>query len=165
VVSIDGKRAGTSPQTVSDLASGRHEVTVQSPHGRISRTVEIAAGEAMSLVVAIPPPAPAAGWVAVQSPVPVRILKGDTLLGSNEVGRLLLPAGRHDLEFTNEALGYQESRTVNVSPGRVSEITLDMPRGTVHLNALPCCCCRSASTPSSFAIHSWASGSRTSWSD
>ncbi len=137
MVSIDGKRAGTSPRTVADLAAGRHEVTVESAHGRISRTVEIGAGDSVSLVVAIPAPALAAGWVAVQSPVPVRILKGDTLLGSNEVGRLLLPAGRHDLEFINEALGYQESRTVNVSPGRVSEITLDTPRGTVHLNALP----------------------------
>lgn len=136
-VSVDGKPVGTAPQTVANLATGRHEVMVESVRGRISRTVEIAAGESVSLVVAIPAPVLSAGWIAVQSPVSVRILKGDTLLGSNEVGRLLLPAGRHDLEFTNEALGYQASRTVTVSPGRVSEITLDMPRGTVHLNALP----------------------------
>jgi hypothetical protein len=136
-VSIDRQLIGTAPVDVANLAVGRHQVSVEGARGRITRTVEIAAGKTVAMVVEIPASAPSAGWIAVRSPVAVRILEGDTLLGSSEVGRLLLPAGRHKLEFINEALGYQAARAVTVSPGRVSEITLDLPRGTVHLNALP----------------------------
>lgn len=136
-VSIDRQPVGTAPVAVANLAVGPHQVTVEGPRGRITRTVEIAAGKTVAMVVDIPAPAPSAGWIAVKSPVSVRIFEGETLLGSSEVGRLLLPAGRHNLEFVNEALGYHEARAVTVSPGRVAAISLDMPRGTVHLNALP----------------------------
>ena len=37
----------------------------------------------------------------------------------------------------NDALGFRETRSVNVSPGQVSTITLNWPKGSMALNALP----------------------------
>lgn len=136
-VSIDGEPVGLAPVSVANLSPGRHTVSIESDRGRIARSVSLEAGRTVSMVVAIPVPAVSAGWISVKSPVAVRIHEGDMLIGSNEIGRILLPSGRHELRFSNEVLGYQAVRSVVVSAGRVSAIALDMPEGTVHLNALP----------------------------
>ena len=76
------------------------------------------------------------GWLAI-SGVPVRIMENGTLLGSTETPRILLPAGSHELELTNTALGYRVTRTVQVVAGQTVSITLQAPQGTVSINALP----------------------------
>ena len=37
----------------------------------------------------------------------------------------------------NEALGYRATRTVQVSPGKVTPMRVDIPKGTAALNAAP----------------------------
>ena len=49
----------------------------------------------------------------------------------------MLPAGRHELQLVNEALGYKVARTVTVQPGKTASLSADMPNGTVNLNASP----------------------------
>jgi hypothetical protein len=49
----------------------------------------------------------------------------------------MLAAGRHELDLSNEALGYRATRVVQVGPGKVASITLDLPQGVVNLNAAP----------------------------
>jgi hypothetical protein len=49
----------------------------------------------------------------------------------------MMAAGRHDLELVNETLGYRASRTIQVPAGKVSAISLDLPQGTINLNASP----------------------------
>jgi hypothetical protein len=49
----------------------------------------------------------------------------------------MMAAGRHDLELVNESLGYRATRTVQVPPGKVALVTLDLPNGVVNLNASP----------------------------
>jgi hypothetical protein len=48
-----------------------------------------------------------------------------------------MAAGRHDLELVNETLNYRTKRTVQVPAGKVAPIAIDLPRGTVNLNAAP----------------------------
>jgi hypothetical protein len=37
----------------------------------------------------------------------------------------------------NDALGYRVTRTVTVTPGKVAPIALDLPKGSLSVNALP----------------------------
>jgi len=59
------------------------------------------------------------------------------LLGSTEADRVMLAAGRHELDLVNDTLGYHSTRVVQVPPGKVVSITLDLPQGVVNLNASP----------------------------
>jgi hypothetical protein len=49
----------------------------------------------------------------------------------------MVASGRHDLELVSEALGYRSTRVVQVLPGKVAAIALDLPQGVVNLNAAP----------------------------
>jgi hypothetical protein len=50
---------------------------------------------------------------------------------------VMLASGKHDLEFVNDPLGLRITRTVQVVPGKVTPLSLELPRGVVHLNASP----------------------------
>jgi hypothetical protein len=49
----------------------------------------------------------------------------------------MVSAGRHEIEIVNEAVGYKVIRTLQVAAGKVSSIKLEMPQGTLSLNAQP----------------------------
>jgi hypothetical protein len=141
-VTVDGVAHGVTPLTVEGLATGDHEVILQGANGTSRHTVKVLAGTTASLVApATPPPAasdgPVSGWISVQAPFLIEIREGGNLIGTTETDRLMLAAGRHVLEFVNETVGYRQSRTVQVVPGKVSTMTIELPQGTVNLNASP----------------------------
>ncbi len=92
-----------------------------------------------SLVVPMGAPAGAvaSGWISVTAPVVVDLHENGRLLGNSGIDRIMLAAGKHDIELVNEHVGYRETRTVQVSPGRTAAITVTLPKGTVSLNAIP----------------------------
>jgi hypothetical protein len=136
-VLIDGEVRGVAPLTISDLKAGEHTVVVQGTGEPVSRTVTVQEGAVASLVIAMNSAnAFASGWLAI-SGVPVQIMENGTLLGSTETPRILVPAGSHQLELTNAALGYHVTRTVQVVAGQTLSITLKPPQGTLSINALP----------------------------
>ena len=136
-VLIDGEASGVAPLTVSDLKAGEHAVVVQGTGEPVSRTVTVQEGAVASLVVSMnSASAFASGWLAI-SGVPVQIMENGTLLGSTETPRILVPAGSHELELTNAALGYRVTRTAQVVAGQTLSITLKAPQGTLSINALP----------------------------
>ena len=49
----------------------------------------------------------------------------------------MVAAGRHDIEFVNEALGYRSTQTIQVAPGQVAKVKPDWPQGTIAMNAAP----------------------------
>lgn len=136
-VLIDGEARGVAPLTVSDLKAGEHVVVVQGTGEPVSRTVTVQEGAVASLVISMnSASAFASGWLAI-SGVPVQIMENGTLLGSTETPRILVPAGSHELELTNAALGYRVARTVQVVAGQTLLIALKPPQGTLSINALP----------------------------
>ena len=136
-VLIDGEARGVAPLTVSDLKVGEHAVVVQGTGEPVSRTVTVQEGAVASLVVSMnSASAFASGWLAI-SGVPVQIMENGTLLGSSETPRILVPAGSHDLEFTNAALGYRVTRTAQVVAGQTLSIALKAPQGKLSINAVP----------------------------
>jgi hypothetical protein len=85
----------------------------------------------------MPAGAVASGWLTVSSPVLVNLHENGRLVGNSGIDKIMLPAGRHAIELVNEEVGYHETRTVQVSPGRTSSIAITLPKGTVSLNAIP----------------------------
>jgi hypothetical protein len=49
----------------------------------------------------------------------------------------MVPAGRHDLEIVNDLIGYRGTRSVQVSPGKVTTVSVELPKGSMAVNALP----------------------------
>jgi PEGA domain len=138
-VSVDGLARGTSPVTVADLTPGEHGVLLESDRGSVRQIVLVEAGVTGSLLVPLGTPdgAPVSGWIAVTAPTDVQVFENQHLIGSSQSDRLMVSSGRHDLEIVNERLGYRASRTVQVSPGKVTAIRIDFPKGTIALNAIP----------------------------
>jgi hypothetical protein len=83
------------------------------------------------------PGAPVSGWVSVDAPVEVQVFEDGRLLGTSQTDRIMVAAGRHELELANETLSYRATRVVQVPPGRVAPVRVELPRGTMSLNALP----------------------------
>ena len=73
----------------------------------------------------------------MKAPFSLEIREEGRLVGTTDADRLMLAAGRHDIELVNEALGYRVTRVVQVMPGKVERLTVDLPKGTVSLNATP----------------------------
>jgi len=139
-VSVDGVAHGSSPVTIADLAPGEHAVVLESDLGSVKQLVTIEAGLTASLTVplsAAAEGAPVSGWIAVTAPADVQVFENKRLIGSSQSDRLMMAAGRHDLEIVNETLGYRAARTVQVGPGRVTPVRIDFPKGTIALNAIP----------------------------
>lgn len=138
-VTIDGVAHGVSPITVGDLAPGEHAVVLAGPNGSSRQTVTIERGATASLVVSLASTVNTSqpGWIAVQTPVAVQIFENGRLLGTSATDQIMVSAGRHDIDFVNDTLGFRLSRTVQVAPGKVASVAVDLPSGTLALNAVP----------------------------
>jgi hypothetical protein len=107
--------------------------------GSVKQTVKIEAGNTSSLVVPLGATegAPVSGWIAVSAPGDVQLFENGRLLGTSQSDRLMVSAGRHEIEILSDTLGYRATRTVQVPPGKVTPIRIEFPKGTIALNATP----------------------------
>ncbi len=136
-VLVDGTPRGTSPVVVADLEAGSHVVTVEGRGRRARQAVEVASGTTATLFVPLPgAPPPAAGWLTVAADVELQVHEAGELLGTSRA-RIMLPAGRHELDLVNEELGVRISDEVQVAPGGTAVLEAVLPRGRLDVNALP----------------------------
>jgi hypothetical protein len=75
--------------------------------------------------------------MSVSSPVALQLRENGKVIGTSESDRLMLPAGDHDVEFKNEALGLSLRRVVRVTAGKTATTTIDVPNGVLSINAQP----------------------------
>jgi hypothetical protein len=138
-VLIDGADRGVAPLTVADLAPGNHLVELQANGATTRHTVTVQAGGTASLIspAGAAAAAPVSGWVTVKAPFSMEVRENGRLLGSTESDRIMMAAGRHELELSSELFAYRVTRIVQVIPGKAAALTLDLPRGVVNLNATP----------------------------
>lgn len=137
-VSIDGQPRGSAPLTISNIEPGSHVVRATRDGQTVTQTVRVREGAVSSVIISLVAPAGVtSGWLSVESPFTTQIREDGTLLGNSDTPRIMLASGRHTLELTNAALGYRSRHTVQVAAGKTTALRLDIPNGTVHLNALP----------------------------
>jgi len=138
-VSVDGQPRGVSPLTVPGLTPGNHMVVLENDLGSVNEEVSIQPGATASLVVPMKTPqgAPVSGWISITAPAELQIFENQRLLGSSRTDRIMVAAGRHEIEFGNDALGYHASQTIQVGPGQVARLRPEWPQGTIAINATP----------------------------
>ena len=145
-VTVDNKPAGVTPITVLDLAPGAHAISVTAADGSNARqSVQVEAGATATLRLSLDRPQVAEastsavaessnGWVLFDSPIPLQVLQGGRALG-NSGRRLSLAPGTYDLQL--RSADYSTAKRVEITAGRVSRIDINVPDGTVNLNAAP----------------------------
>jgi hypothetical protein len=121
---------GLTPVTIDNVPIGTHEVVLESDKGSVRSTVKVEADETAELDVQI-----YAGFLAVFAPVELRIFEGGRMLGTTLDGRIMLPPGSHTIRIANPALGYDESRVVEIRPGRVTAVSIEAPTGMLLVDA------------------------------
>jgi hypothetical protein len=129
-VLLDGTAAGHTPLTIPKLKPGRHTLVLSSSTGTLTRKVVVRAGETAHVAEAI-----FSGWLAVFAAIPLNIYAGGQLMGTTEDGRLMLPAGSHDVDLVSERFNYRETRHVNIEPGRVVSYTVSLPTSVIRINS------------------------------
>ena len=138
MVILDGVERGLSPLSVSDLTPGEHVVQVRTATGTVRRTIAIEGGKTVSLVIsALANTGVRAGWVQFTSPIVLELRENGSVIGTTASERLMLPAGNHDIELRNDALGFRATRQVSIAADRTVTLPIPVPNGTVSINALP----------------------------
>ena len=67
----------------------------------------------------------------------MQVYEDGALVGTSEMSRILLRAGRHELTLVNDALGYRITRTLRISPDETTSVELTPPMGMLSINASP----------------------------
>jgi hypothetical protein len=135
---VDGVTRGVTPLTLPDLSAGPHTLAVRFAGGTVEQRVDVVQGTTGSVhVVAPQTPVSAPGWLTVDVASPLQIFEQDKLVGTTNIGRLLLPPGVHVLDFVSDELGFRAQRTVTVRPNTAAEVRLDLPAVTLSVNAQP----------------------------
>jgi hypothetical protein len=158
-VFIDESPKGTTPLRL-DLPAGVHRVRVEGDGGQtrtfeinvlagkeVTQVVELSktperpaaatAAAAAAAVAAAAPAAPDPGFMTVDAPEELQLLEDGRPLGSSTSGRIALEPGSHLIEFRNDSLGFQATRTVQVLPGKTVRVSIPLPEGGLSINATP----------------------------
>jgi hypothetical protein len=154
-VVIDGIERGRTPIVVTGLTSGAHEVKVSGPFRTVTRSVNLLPRQQGRLLVTPArtdtPPAAAAGeraerparaaagtgFVTIESPIVLRVVRNGDFIGTSEDGRLTLPVGNQVIGLENESVGFRDVRTVEVVAGKPTAIVVTPPNGAISINARP----------------------------
>jgi hypothetical protein len=80
---------------------------------------------------------PRSGGLRLMSPIDLHVLEGNRLLGTTSGGTIVASVGTHDFELVNTALGIHLHQTVTFRPGQVTQLSLEIPRGRISVNADP----------------------------
>ncbi len=81
--------------------------------------------------------ASAPGWLAITSDEEVLVYNEGELLGTSRSPRIMLPAGRHELDLVNEDLGLRAPHEVLVPVGGTATLALTLPSARIDVNATP----------------------------
>jgi hypothetical protein len=137
-VQVDGRARGTAPIVISDLEPGEHTVLVAGDSGRIERKVSVEPGSTTSVTLSLPRASgPSAGWLALLAPFDVQVFENGDLVSTGGTPKIMLPAGRHDLRLVNASLGFDDTRGIEIVPGRIVELRVEPPKATLSANARP----------------------------
>ena len=103
---------------------------LQTDQGSVRRTVAVTADQAALVSESI-----YAGWLKLFAPFELQIAEGTRAFRLDEQNQVLLPPGPHELRFENRALGYSETRRVEIEPGKTTSLSLVPPPSTLTVTS------------------------------
>jgi hypothetical protein len=133
----------TAPATPRPAASGTEPAAAATSRTRATGDAGRGAVQpapvpaALAETPAAVPPPPPPGFVTVDAPEELQVIEDGNVLGVSGAGRLSLAPGSHLIEFRNDNLGFQTTRTVQVLPGRTTRVSIPLPEGNLSINATP----------------------------
>jgi hypothetical protein len=136
-VILDGVARGVAPLLIDDLAVGDHELEIRNQGSISRRRVTVSVGSTAEVTVRNAAPVAAAGWLSVNAPFTLEIHEDGRLIGTTAPEKIMLPVGQHQLEFSDDAVGFRISRTVRIAAGETTPLALQVPRVPVNVNAIP----------------------------
>ena len=137
-VTVDGVQRGATPLTLTDVAIGERRIVIGADQTTVQRTVSVTAGATSTVMVALAAPAGSAGGFArLETPIEMQVFEGGQLIGTTTASRLMLPAGRHDLEVGSVALEFRAPIRIDIQAGRTTTVNVPIPNGSLSVNALP----------------------------
>jgi hypothetical protein len=77
------------------------------------------------------------GTIRISSPIKLKVLEGSRQLGSVPGADLKIPAGRHEIELLNPALGYRLKQSLDIQAGETVSIHIAPPHGWMTIYAVP----------------------------
>ena len=80
---------------------------------------------------------PLLGWFSLSLPIQAQIFENEQFVGTSDGSRVMLPAGRHDLELVNESLRYRQWQSVEIRSGQSTSLAVVLPAGRLQVNAIP----------------------------
>jgi hypothetical protein len=142
-VIVDGREVGVTPLTVA-LTPGVRAISVRrrpTVEDRAPVQAETAAARPVDNAAAAALAQAAArerrGGLRLASPIELQVLEGERVLGSSADGPVVTTAGRHELDFVNNALGYRSHQAVDIKAGQIIPLKISPPDGRVSANAVP----------------------------
>jgi len=143
-VMVDGKPVGTTPLQLTVSSRTRairlvHAPVSEPPIGSTLTAAAVpAAGDARALAaIEEAGTRQRSGGVRVSSPIELKVLEGEQVLGSTADGPIVTTAGTHQLDLLNVALGYRVRQTVTIRAGVLTPLTITPPMGRLSINADP----------------------------
>jgi hypothetical protein len=143
-VLLDGTPVGTTPLklTVSSRTRAirliRAAATPPVVEAVATRPADAAESEARTLAALQDAAAhQRSGGVRFSSPIELKVLEGDRVLGSTADGPIVTTAGTHQLDLMNTALGFRIHQTVIIRAGALTPLTITPPMGRISINAEP----------------------------
>ncbi|HEX7485943.1 MAG TPA: PEGA domain-containing protein [Vicinamibacterales bacterium] len=128
-ITIDGVPRGPAPVKVTDLTPGTHTMVVETPLGTQEEDVVVQPGRVSQLAV------PTASWVKVTAPYELRVYEAGRMFGTTGKAPVMVPPGRHYVEFSNPALGLKLRQFIDAVPGQLVVVPIELPAGTMNLFA------------------------------
>jgi hypothetical protein len=139
-VAVDGVTRGVTPLVLADIEPGVHRIVISRGGSSVYRTVTVQAGATATVVASVAPAAPAGtsgGWLTFDVPLEMQVIENGQVLGTTSADRLMVPAGRRELQLIAAPYGFQTTATVEVGVGRTVAIPIAVPNGRLSINAVP----------------------------
>jgi len=127
---LDGVLRGETPLALDRVKEGAHKVLLRDASGSVRTTVRVRAGETADVLVPI-----YSGWLAAFASAELQIVEGGVFVGTTESGRILIRPGDHVLELVSETLGFRTKRTIEVKPGEVAALNIELPPAPLEIVA------------------------------
>jgi len=135
-VSVDGVSRGVTPLNLSGIPAGEHKITIVGDT-TIQRTVTVTPGATTTVMASVAATGTTGGWVQFKAPIELQVFENGQLLGATTANRLMLPAGRHEVELVNAPLEFRMPIRLDIEAGKTAAPAVTLPNGSLSINALP----------------------------
>lgn len=136
-VAVDGVIRGVTPLVLTDIEPGERQLAIRSGESVVYRNVNIEAGATASVFASLPRAGVAGGWLSISAPIELQVLERGQVIGTTGAARMMMPAGRHELELFSEPFEFRTTVSVDVPAGGTVPVAVPVPSGRLSINAVP----------------------------